>query len=124
MTHQRLPNYLKTYRKRAGLSQEELAYVLGLSGGDKVSRLERRSRVPSLETLLAYEAAFGVPARELVAGLYEKVEEETRRRAKALARRLEQGEEGPWTERKLESLRAAAGQAVSQTHDETQEEAA
>lgn len=116
---QRLPNYFKTHRKRTGFSQDEVAFLLGLSGGDKVSRLERRARVPTVETLLAYEAVFGVPASELVAGLYEKVEEQTRRRANVLARRLERGEKDLRTEQKLASLQAVAGQAVSDIHEET-----
>ena len=32
MEKRKLHNYLKTYRKRASLSQDELAYLLGMSG--------------------------------------------------------------------------------------------
>ena len=68
MAH-RLPNYLRTHRKRAGLSQDEVAFLLGCRSGAKVSRYERLARRLSLETAFAYEALFGVPARELFAGV-------------------------------------------------------
>lgn len=111
MSH-RLPNYLKTYRKKAGLSQNEAAFALGLSDGNKVSRYERGAQKPGLEILLAYETLFGVPARELFGGLYDEIERDTRRRAKALAWRLEKGPEDPLTARKLETLRRVAQPAV------------
>jgi len=70
MAQPKLHNYLKTYRRRAGLSQDELAYLLGCADGAKVSRYERRERQPSLETLLAYQVLLGPDASELFAGLY------------------------------------------------------
>jgi len=60
----KLENYLRTYRKQSGLSQDEVAYLLGCQNGTKVSRYERFARKPSLETLFAYEVVFGAPARE------------------------------------------------------------
>jgi len=66
----KLNNYLRTYRKRASLSQDEVAYLLGCRSGAKVSRYERFARQPTLQTALAYEAIFGVPVRELFAGIY------------------------------------------------------
>jgi transcriptional regulator with XRE-family HTH domain len=66
----KLENYLRTYRKRSGLSQDEMAFLLGCQNGTKVSRYERFARKPNLETLFAYEVVFGAPARELFAGVY------------------------------------------------------
>lgn len=57
-------------RKRAALSQDEVAFLLGMNGGAKICRHERRSRAPTLETALAYEALYGVPVSELHAGVY------------------------------------------------------
>lgn len=88
-----LPHYLRTYRRRAGLSQDDLAYLLGSESGTKVSRYERSARKPTLETALAYEAVFGVPVRQLLAGLYERIERRTRRRAGRLAGRLAESPE-------------------------------
>jgi transcriptional regulator with XRE-family HTH domain len=85
-----LPNYLRTNRKQFALSQEEVAFLLGLKGmdkGGKVSRDENYSRIPTLETALAYEAIYGKPVRELFAGLYEQIAPEVSSRAKILSYR-------------------------------------
>ena len=102
----RLPNYLKTYRRRAGLSQDEVAFLLGCQSGAKVSRYERLARQPNLETALAYEALLGVPARELFAGVYEKVENEVKTRARELAGSLNTLEADRGATRKRETLSA------------------
>jgi len=106
----RLPNYLKTYRKRAGLSQDEVAFLLGCKSGAKVSRYERLARRPSLETAFAYEALFGVPARELFAGVYQKVEGEIAKRARALAGRVCAGKAERLATKKLELLNGLSRQ--------------
>ncbi len=87
MPNHRLENYLKTYRKRAGLSQEEMAYLLGSRDGTCPARHEGFIRTPSLETALAYEAIHGTPVRELFAGVYERAEREAMRRARVLRKR-------------------------------------
>jgi len=106
MSRPKLHNYLRTYRKRAGLSQDEAAFLLGVSGGPKVSRYERGSRTSSLETALRYRALFGVPAVELFAGMYEKVAHDTARRARILERRLSGAPADRFTARKLTALQA------------------
>src|SRR5207245_5960688 len=110
----RLPNYLKTYRKRAGLSQDEVAFLLGCRSGAKVSRYERLARRPSLETAFAYEAVFGVPARELFAGVFEKVEGQIKKRARVLAGKLGVTETDRTIRRKLASLNAMTSMPESE----------
>ena len=105
MSH-KLENYLRTYRKRSGLSQDEVAYLLGCQNGTKVSRYERFSRKPSLETLFAYEVVFGAPARELFAGVYQKVEKKMLSRAQLLTRKLNRATPDRMATRKLEILQA------------------
>lgn len=100
----RLPNYLKTYRKRAGLSQDEVAFLLGCRSGAKVSRYERLARQPTLETAFACEAVFGVPTRELFAGVFQKVEAQIQKRARVLAARLEREQPDRAIRRKRESV--------------------
>src|SRR4051794_13547660 len=68
-----LPNYLRSNRKRSGLSQDEVAFLLGAQSGAKVCRNERFVREPSLATALAYQAIFQRPASELFGGLYEEI---------------------------------------------------
>jgi hypothetical protein len=82
-----LPNYLLTQRKRLSLSQEEVGFLLGITGmhkGNKVCRDEKCARAPSLQDALAYEAIYGRPVRELFAGLYQQAEQEVAARAKLL----------------------------------------
>jgi transcriptional regulator with XRE-family HTH domain len=85
----KLDNYLRTHRRRAGISQAEMAaFLLGTHDGTKVSRYERFARTPGLETALAYEAIFGISVRELFAGVYQRVERVARRRAQLLQKRI------------------------------------
>jgi transcriptional regulator with XRE-family HTH domain len=102
----KLENYLRTYRKRSGLSQEEVAFLLGCQNGTKVSRYERFARKPSLESLFAYEVVFGAPARELFAGAYQKVEKRISNRAELLARKVNRATPDRMATRKLQILKA------------------
>jgi transcriptional regulator with XRE-family HTH domain len=101
-----LQNYLRTYRKRSGFTQTEVAFLLGSDDGMKVSRYERRVQRPTLETAFALEAIFRTPAKELFAGLYEKVEKQTRVRARMLAQKLAPVKTVRVTPRKLAALRS------------------
>ena len=85
-----LANYLRTHRKRLSFSQEDVAFLLGVNGmekGIKVSRDENHAREPSLQAALAYEVIYGIPVRDLFAGLYEQVERQVSERAKILRHR-------------------------------------
>jgi len=88
MSNHKLKNYLRTYRRRTGLSQDELAYLLGSADRSFAARHEAFMRTPSLQTALAYEAIYRTPVKELFAGMYAKAESTTRRRAQTLKRRL------------------------------------
>jgi transcriptional regulator with XRE-family HTH domain len=83
----KLDNYLKTHRKRAGLSQDEVAFLVGMSSGARVSRYERARRLPSLETAFAYQALFDLPLKELFPGVYNTVTHKMQKRAHVLAAR-------------------------------------
>lgn len=114
MASPRLQNYLRTYRKRAGLSQDEVAYLLGCQSGAKVSRYERFARQPSLETALAYEMVFGAPVRNLFAGTFQKVEHKTVKRAYLLTQKLNTAKPDRMTARKLDALRAIGSTPASE----------
>ncbi len=88
MSSQRTHNYLRTHRKRTGLTQDELALLLGCKSGTKVSRYERLTREPNLETAFACQAIFGVPAHELFPGIYQNVEQIIKKRAEQLKEKL------------------------------------
>lgn len=109
-----LESYLRTYRKRSGLSQNELAFLLGCASGAKVSRYERLARRPSLPTVFAYEVILRAPAKDLFAGLYQKVENATRARGQALARKLAEARGCKAMPRKLAVLQALCASGSAQ----------
>ena len=85
MTSHKLANYLRAYRKRSGLSQSEVAYLLGCKNGAQVSRYERRRHMPPLRTALAFQAALDTPLSELYAGTYESIAKQVTARGQSLA---------------------------------------
>ena len=103
---QRLANYLLTHRRHAGLSQDEVGFLVGGKSGAGVSRYERSRRLPSFETALAYEVVFGVPARQLFPGIFAKVEKATNKRAEILAAKVSDSAKRKLQlrDRKLETL--------------------
>jgi transcriptional regulator with XRE-family HTH domain len=109
MHRTKLPNYLRTYRKRSYFSQDEVAFLLGCKNGSKVSRYENFSRRPTPETIFAYEIIFRVPVRELFAGIYQNVEGDVLRRAQLLVRKAPAVNPDRITSRKLQALRAISG---------------
>ena len=70
----RLGNYLRTHRRRAGLSLRELGHLLGYSDEGAVLRHEKSETIPPLLIGVAYEVVFRVPLKELFTGLHETVE--------------------------------------------------
>ena len=106
MVIHKLNNYLRTFRKRTGLSQSEVAYLLGCRDGSKVSRYEHFQRQPNLETALAFEVIFNTPVREMFGGLHEQVEKKTLRRIGVLGRRLHTTAPNRLSEQKLAALAA------------------
>src|SRR5437879_13516333 len=91
MATHKLENYLRTYRKRSGLTQREVAFLVGCRNGAQVSRYEKRRRLPPLRTALGCEAAFGVPVSELFAGLREAAGQAVGERMLAQKSKLEPG---------------------------------
>lgn len=103
---QKLPNYLKTYRKRACLSQDEIAFLLGSKSGAKISRYERFKRQPSLKILFKYAVIFKTPPEELFLGIYQKAEDEVLKSTKLLIKKLESLSTDRKTMAKLEFLKS------------------
>lgn len=89
MATHKLANYIRAYRKKSGLSQREVAYLLGCDTGAQVSRYERRRRMPPVQTALACQAVFGAPVADLFAGSYETAATEVKRRAQKLGLELQ-----------------------------------
>src|SRR5689334_21961870 len=82
-----LPHYLRSERKRAELSQRDVAALMGNRTVSKISRYEQRRRLPPLRTALAYEAILGKPIAELFAGTSGPIRADVARRARLLLAR-------------------------------------
>ena len=104
----KVKSYLRTVRRRSGLTQAEVAFLLGAGDGASMSRYERLSRRPSFRTALGFQAVFGMPADELLPGITADVERKVVERAQLLSRRLERQPGSACTERKLHFLASIA----------------
>lgn len=90
MKNQVLGNYLRTHRKRSGLTQRELGLFLGYRDEGPVSRHERSKTVPPLIAALAYEVIFRVPVSALFSGLHAEVKRTMEGHLAALEEDLQQ----------------------------------
>lgn len=75
-------NYVRTFRQRHALSEEELALLVNQRSASAVSYFELGDRVPNLEGALALQIVFGLAPREMFPGFFETVEEGVMGRAK------------------------------------------
>jgi transcriptional regulator with XRE-family HTH domain len=78
-----IQNRLWLTRKRRGLKQKQVAYLLNHRNVDQISRYENGSRTPTLEAALKLEIIFGVPIRLLFTDLHEQLRVEIRERAES-----------------------------------------
>lgn len=85
-----LSNYIRTHRKRAGLSQRELGNILGYTKVT-VFRHEHVVALPPLLTALRYEVLFSVPVSTLFAGMREAIQGEIEERLAELEKDLHRG---------------------------------
>ncbi len=85
-------NYLRTHRKRLGLSQEEVAFLLGVQSGAKICRYERIVREPTFKAAIAFELIFQRPVREVFKGLFQEIADEIAPRARKLLAKYENDE--------------------------------
>jgi DNA-binding XRE family transcriptional regulator len=103
MSH--LKSYLRVHRKKWGLSQDELAALIGTRSGATVSRLESLRRHPNLRTAFAVQIIFGESLEKVFPKVFDQVEDALMRRANAMHERL-QGRAGVSTRVKLDLLEA------------------
>lgn len=89
MTFQGNAAPLRTLRIRSGLSQREIAELLGFRSDAAAFRHERAKSIPDLRTAMAYEILFGVPISSQFPGLFREIEPLVERRISQLKRRLE-----------------------------------
>jgi transcriptional regulator with XRE-family HTH domain len=104
MTSLKLPNYIRTYRKRTNLTQKEVAFLLGSKTSAHVCRHERLEQSPNLQTLLAYEILFRTPVRNLFGEMNQDVEQKLLQRIRLLVRKLVNSGNSRVKARKIEIL--------------------
>ena len=73
MTSSPVGTYLRFLRKQSGLTQRQLAQVLGTVTRNQVSRHERSVAAPSLIAALGYQSVFREPISDIFPGLYHTV---------------------------------------------------
>lgn len=76
----RIGCYLRTHRKRRGLTQEELAFIIGCKAVC-ISRIENGTRRPTLRLVVACHILFGEPINKLFPAFYAEVEDRVMRGA-------------------------------------------
>jgi DNA-binding XRE family transcriptional regulator len=84
----KVTNFLRNHRRRAELSQDEVAFLLGSRSSTGVRHHEGSIHEPTLRTAMAYEVIFRASLKELFAPIYKKIEGDVIKRADKLLRRL------------------------------------
>jgi transcriptional regulator with XRE-family HTH domain len=102
--------YLRSYRRRWGLSQVELAALLGLKDAGVISRIEKKQRAPSLKVVIGCFIIFGTRAAELFPGITKSIEAEVMARVRDQYDEL-QGDPSKGTRAKLDLFEDAIERA-------------
>jgi transcriptional regulator with XRE-family HTH domain len=112
-----LKSYLRTFRRRTGLSQDEIAFLLcGECDPERsrkacpatsttVSRHERGEQRPCLEILIAYEIILGTQLSTIYPEWYAALHQRVRSRAAALLSELLEMPPSPRQKQKVEAIR-------------------
>jgi transcriptional regulator with XRE-family HTH domain len=90
MTQEVLGNYLRAHRRRFGLSQRQLAMLVGYENGRAVGRHELSQDAPPLLGALGYEVVFEVPVGQLFAGFRSAISDAVARNLPALKSEIAQ----------------------------------
>jgi DNA-binding XRE family transcriptional regulator len=70
MNSQSVGTYLRFLRKRSGLSQRDLAEIIGTISASDVSRHERSRVLPSILTAFGYQTVFGKTVSDIFPGAF------------------------------------------------------
>ena len=108
-------NYLRSHRLRWGLSQGELANLLGWRGAEVISRIEKKKRPPTLKMVIACFILFGTPAAELFPDISASIEIDVMARVWEMYEKI-QGDPSKKTKIKIGLLEGAIGRAQQRKH--------
>jgi transcriptional regulator with XRE-family HTH domain len=106
-----LKTYLRTFRRRWGLTQTELAFLIGVKSNTLVSRFEELKRTPNLAVAFACAIIFDVSPVELFPGLFDDAQDAVYLRANELYEEL-QGSSAKATRAKLDFLEGVLSRSV------------
>ncbi len=102
-----LRNYLRVYRRRWHLTQEELAFLFGYDAESIISRFESEERTITLAVAIACQTIFGLEPKEMFPALFVSLEQNVVQRMYELRDRLAQSDMTQRTLAKLELLQEA-----------------
>jgi transcriptional regulator with XRE-family HTH domain len=111
-------NYLRFYRRRWHLTQEELAFLFGYEEQSIIVRLEQQEREATLVVVHACALIFGVKPREVFPALFESIEERLLARIYELQERLTRSTPSQKTLANLELLHEAIGRIAGSQEQE------
>jgi transcriptional regulator with XRE-family HTH domain len=81
--------YLRRERRNWGLTQRDLAFLVGLKSRTQISALENGAVRPSVEQALIFQLLFGMTAAQLFPGVVRESEEHALRRIRAMIERTQ-----------------------------------
>lgn len=113
-------SYIRSYRRKAHLSQEDVAFLLGGTSGTSVSRHERGRRAPTVQTALAYEVILGKPVGELYTRFLAALRQSIATRAEQLLSKdgdFSNGIVRASSERRLRELRRIADERANHENE-------
>lgn len=108
-------SFVRAERRRWGLTQAEVAALLGVESATTVSRIERAVRQPTAATVIAYSVLFGLPVSELFVSLHDRIEGEVFVAARRLHDTLED-EGGSGSRRKRDFLEQVLARSIVPNH--------
>lgn len=103
-------NYLRSYRLRWGLSQVELATLLGWDRPEVISRIEKKQRPPSLRLAIACFILFGTQVDELFPDIFTAIDATVMSRVQEMYETV-QGDPSRKTKKKIDLFENAIERA-------------
>ena len=83
---------MRLLRRRLGLTQRELAYVLGYKCDSQISHMENGTRTPQLAEVLMIEFVFGIAAATIFPKIRSTVGAQINRRVRRIMTNLQESE--------------------------------
>ena len=99
-----IKNNMNAYRKRTGLTLQDVAFLIGQNHNVNVCRYEKGTVTPDLKTIIAYEVLFEVSISFLFPLLYRKYSHQIKQNIPTLITKLKTENNTYSTEQRIHSL--------------------